>query len=52
MQFMGTIGPRYERMSRKGSDRINGEWINGLFHLLIDGIYSGQIIIFHQTGFP
>ena len=26
-------------MSRTGSDRINGDRINGLFHLLINGIY-------------
>ena len=25
-------------MSRKGSDRINGDRINGLFHLLINGV--------------
>ena len=28
-------------MSRTGSDRINGERINGLFHLLINGVYGG-----------
>ena len=28
-------------MSRKGSDRINGDRINGLFHLLIHGVFLG-----------
>ena len=29
------------RMFRKGSERINGDRINGLFHLLINGVYWG-----------
>ena len=28
-------------MSRDGSERINGDRINGLFHLLINGVFLG-----------
>ena len=29
-------------MSRTGSERINGDRINGLFHLIINGVYWGD----------
>ena len=32
---------RFAWMSRTGSDRINGDRINGLFHLLIHGVFLG-----------
>ena len=38
-QPVGANHPPPSRMSRTGSERINGDRINGLFHLLINGVY-------------
>ena len=37
-------------MSRTGSDRINGDRINGLFHLLIHGCYFVVVVVVVVVG--
>ena len=39
-------------MSRDRSDRINGDRINGLFHLLINGVYWGYNPFTNFLGHP